>query len=82
MSVMAYALLTLSAVSGFAVFLQERALKRKQPTKLTRLLPAVAEGERLQIGLLVLAEILLGLGVATEHGGELDQGRRRAGAGP
>ncbi|MEQ8252792.1 MAG: cytochrome c biogenesis protein CcsA [Oceanibaculum nanhaiense] len=65
MSVMAYALLTLSAVSGFAVFLQERALKRKQPTKLTRLLPAVAEGERLQIGLLVLAEILLGLGVAT-----------------
>lgn len=65
LSVTAYALLTLAAVSGFAVFLQERALKRKQPTRLTRLLPAVAEGERLQIGLLVLTEILLGLGVAT-----------------
>lgn len=65
LSVTAYALLTLAAVSGFAVFLQERALKRKKPTRLTRLLPAVAEGERLQIGLLLLAEILLGLGVAT-----------------
>ncbi|KZD09884.1 cytochrome c biogenesis protein CcsA [Oceanibaculum pacificum] len=65
LAVFAYGLLTLSAVAALAVFLQERGLKRKRPTRLTRLLPAVAEGERLQITLLTSAEILLGLGVAT-----------------
>src|SRR5258708_37420309 len=44
-AVATYGLLTLGAVAGLAVFLQERALKAKRPTALTRLLPAVAERE-------------------------------------
>ena len=35
-SVLTYALLTLAAVASLAVFLQERALKRKQPTRPVR----------------------------------------------
>ncbi|MBU0723514.1 MAG: cytochrome c biogenesis protein CcsA [Alphaproteobacteria bacterium] len=65
MAVFAYGFLTLSAVAALAVFLQERALKRKRPTRLTRLLPSVAEGERLQITLLTSSAIVLGLGLAT-----------------
>lgn len=58
-----YGLVTLAAVAGAAVFLQERAIKAKNPTPLTRLLPAVAESERLEITLLYAAEIVLALGV-------------------
>ena len=47
-SVIAYGVLTLAAVAGAAVALQERALKTKRPTAFTRQLPAVAEGEALQ----------------------------------
>lgn len=64
-SVLTYALLTLAAVASLAVFLQERALKRKRPTRLTRMLPAVTEGERLAGRLLMATELVLGLGVAT-----------------
>jgi len=60
-----YGLVTLAAVAGTAVFLQERAIKVKQPTALTRLLPAVAESESLEIRLLYAAEIVLALGVAS-----------------
>jgi len=66
-----YALLTIGAVAGLAVFLQERALKAKRPTSLTRLLPAVAESEALELGLLAAAEGVLALGLlsgmAEEH---------------
>jgi ABC-type uncharacterized transport system permease subunit len=66
-----YGLVTLAAVAGMAVFLQERAIKAKRPTALTRLLPAVAESESLEIRLLYAAEIVLALGVvsglATQH---------------
>src|SRR6266849_559530 len=51
-AVATYGLLTLGAVAGLAVFLQERALKAKRPTALTRLLPAVAESETLEVRLL------------------------------
>ncbi|WP_085557395.1 cytochrome C assembly family protein [Azospirillum agricola] len=64
-SVFTYALLTLSAVASLAAFLQERSLKAKRPTPLTRFLPPVAESERLQVGLLVASEVVLGAGLAT-----------------
>ncbi|HKT17129.1 MAG TPA: cytochrome c biogenesis protein CcsA [Stellaceae bacterium] len=58
-----YGLLTLAAVASAAVLLQERALKLKRPSALTRRLPAVADGERLEIRLLYAAETILALGV-------------------
>lgn len=64
-SLATYGLLTLAAVAGFAVMLQERALKRKQPTALTRALPSVADGEVLQVRLLAGAEVVLGIGIVT-----------------
>lgn len=64
-SVATYALVTLAGVAGLAVALQERALKTKQPSRLARLLPSVAEAEGLEVGLLAAAEAVLGLGVLT-----------------
>ncbi|KJS37634.1 MAG: hypothetical protein VR70_11995 [Rhodospirillaceae bacterium BRH_c57] len=61
--VLTYALLTLAAVSALAAFLQERALKRKQPNRLTRQLPSVADAERTSTLLLGLSEVVLGLGL-------------------
>lgn len=64
-SVVTYALLTLAAVASLAAFLQERALKAKRPNALTRLLPPMAESERLQVRLLTASEVVLGLGLLT-----------------
>lgn len=64
-SVTTYALLTVAAVAALAAFLQERALKRKRPTRLTRRLPPIADSERLSVRLLALSEIVLGCGVAS-----------------
>ncbi len=64
-SVATYALVTIAAVSALAAFLQERALKTKRPTSLSRLLPSVAESESLLVRLLIIGEIVLGLGMAT-----------------
>ncbi|HEX6980210.1 MAG TPA: cytochrome c biogenesis protein CcsA [Alphaproteobacteria bacterium] len=64
-SVVAYGLLTLAAVAGAAVVLNERALKLKRPTAFTRQLPAVAEGEALQARLLVASAVVLGVALAT-----------------
>lgn len=64
--VLTYALLTLSAVAALAAFIQERALKRKQPpTRLTRQLPSVAESEGMSTRLLAGSEVVLGVGLAT-----------------
>jgi ABC-type uncharacterized transport system permease subunit len=60
-----YGLATIAAVAGAGVFLQERALKRKQPTALTRLLPSIADGERLELRLLTIAELGLGVAIVT-----------------
>lgn len=64
-SVLTYGLLTIAAVAAVAVFLQERAMKRKRPTRLTALLPSVAAAEDMQVRLLIVTEIVLGLGLAT-----------------
>ena len=64
-SVVAYGLLTLAAVAGAAVVLQERALKAKRPTAFTRMLPAVAEGETLQERLLAASAAVLAIAVIT-----------------
>ncbi|HLS69959.1 MAG TPA: cytochrome c biogenesis protein CcsA [Kiloniellales bacterium] len=64
-AVITYALATLAAVAGLAVFLQERRLKRKQAAGLTAWLPSIAAGERLQFRLLLAAEVILGAGLLT-----------------
>jgi ABC-type uncharacterized transport system permease subunit len=64
-AVVTYGLLTIAAVAGAAVFLQERALKAKQPTALTRRLPAVVDSETLELALLIAAEGVLALGLAS-----------------
>jgi ABC-type uncharacterized transport system permease subunit len=65
LSMATYGLLTVAAVAAFAAFLQDRALKIKRPTALTRLLPSVADCESLLVRLLVICEIILALGLAT-----------------
>lgn len=64
-SVATYALVTIAAVAALAAFLQERALKSKRPTSLSRMLPSVAESESLLVRLLFISEVVLGLGLAT-----------------
>ncbi len=64
-SVVTYALVTIGAVAALAAFLQEKALKNKKPTALSRLLPSVSESEGLMVKLLALGEIVLALGMAT-----------------
>ena len=64
-SVLTYGILTVAAVAGVAVFLQERAMKGRRPTPLTALLPSVAAAEIMQVRLLLVTEVVLGLGLAT-----------------
>ncbi|MGB0683293.1 MAG: cytochrome C assembly family protein [Magnetovibrionaceae bacterium] len=64
-SVATYGLVTLAALAALSAALQERALKRRQPTPLTRLLPSVADAERLTVTLLGVAEAVLGLGLVS-----------------
>jgi ABC-type uncharacterized transport system permease subunit len=64
-SLLTYGILTVAAVAGVAVFMQERAMKNKRPTRLTALLPSVAAAEIMQVRLLVATEIVLGIGLAT-----------------
>jgi len=61
----AYGLLTLAAVAGCGVFLQERALKLKRPSSFTHQLPSISEGERLQVRLLMASEAVLGIALVT-----------------
>lgn len=67
-SVVTYVLLTLAAIAGVAVLLQERALRRKQRHRLTERLPSVADAERLELRLLLAAEAVLGVGILTGMG--------------
>lgn len=64
-SVITYGLVTLGAVAALAAFLQERALKAKRPTMLTRTLPPLADSEVLQVRLLTASAVVLGLGLVT-----------------
>lgn len=71
LSVAAYAFATMAAVAGAAVVIKQRALKRKAAGALARLLPPVAEADRLQVVLLAIAAVALGVdiltGMATEY---------------
>jgi ABC-type uncharacterized transport system permease subunit len=64
-SVVTYGLLTIAAVAGTAVLIQERALKSKRRGAINQLLPAIADCEQLQTRLLAGSEIVLGLGLMT-----------------
>lgn len=57
--------LTIASVAALAGALQEKALKEKSPTKLSRQLPPVADSEGLAFNLLAASEIVLGLGLVT-----------------
>ncbi|MEL0105860.1 MAG: cytochrome C assembly family protein [Rhodospirillales bacterium] len=62
-SVLTYALVTLSGVSALGAFIQENALKAKQPTSFSRLLPSLTECESLTVRLLVFAAAALSFGL-------------------
>lgn len=64
-SLATYALLTLAAAAAAAAFFQERALKNKRPTGLSRSVPALADCERLTFALLGAAEVVLAFGLLT-----------------
>lgn len=64
-SVATYGLCTIAATASAAVFLQERALKRRRPNAFTRLLPSVADSEHLEVRLLAASEVILGIGIVT-----------------
>jgi ABC-type uncharacterized transport system permease subunit len=62
-SVVAYGLLSIAAVAGLSVFLQERALKSKRLGPLNRMLPSVADSEELQVSLLAGSCAVLAVGI-------------------
>ena len=64
-SVATYGLCTLAAVAAAAAFLQERALKSKRPTALSRVLPSISDASWLQVRLLAVSEAVLALGIAS-----------------
>ncbi len=64
-SVVTYGLVTVAAVAALAAFLQDRALKAKRPSSLTRMLPSMADCERLLVRLLAIGEVVLAVGLAS-----------------
>lgn len=72
-SVVTYGLLTIGAISGFAVVLQERALKRKKPGGFVRMLPSVADGEQIQVTLLATGGVVLACGLLSGVAAEFVQ---------
>ena len=64
-SLVTYALITLAAASALAVWVKECALRRHKAPGWIDDIPSVADGERVQNRLLLAAEIVLGLGLAT-----------------
>jgi len=69
-AILTYGLITLGAVAGIAVLVQERALKTKQRGGFARRLPAIADAERAEIRLLIGAEIILTLNLLSGAGAE------------
>ncbi len=61
----AYGLVSLAAIAGLAVVVQELALKRRAPGPLSTRLPPLADGERLQVSLLAWSEVLLAAAIAS-----------------
>jgi ABC-type uncharacterized transport system permease subunit len=64
-SLVTYALITVAAMAALGIWLKERALRAHRPAGWTDILPPVGDAERLQLRLLVAAEIVLGVGLAT-----------------
>ena len=64
-SILTYAILTLAAISGLAVTLRQHWLNSKQPISLYRILPSMADAERLQVGLMIAAQVVLSLGLVS-----------------
>ena len=64
-SVITYGLINLAAVAALAATVQTRALKRKQMTNLSMILPSVRVSERLCVRLLTFGELFLALGLIT-----------------
>ena len=64
-SLATYAVLTLAAIAGVSTFLQDRALKNKKATILTRALPTLSAGEVLELRLLGLTAGILVIGLLT-----------------
>ena len=72
LAVASYATLTLAAIAGTAVLLQERALKRRaQPGWIGRTLPPLAEAEGMQIRLLTWSAGLMAAALATGAANEV-----------
>lgn len=65
LSLATYGLCTLAAVAAAAAFVQERALKTKRPTALSRVLPSISDASFLEVRLLGVSEAVLALGIAT-----------------
>lgn len=76
-SVLTYAVATTAACAAFAAYLKERALKNKSQSPLIQRLPSVSDCDTLQVGLLILGEMVLALGLVTGiaasvvHGGDV-----------
>ncbi|MBT3361670.1 MAG: cytochrome c biogenesis protein CcsA, partial [Rhodospirillales bacterium] len=62
-SVATYALVSVAAIAALGAFVQERALKLKRPSALSRRLPPVADCESLVVRLLAFGEAVLALGM-------------------
>jgi ABC-type uncharacterized transport system permease subunit len=62
-SVLTYGLVTLAAIAALSAAIQERALKKKVRTALSRILPSVADSEHLLVRLLAASEIVLAFGL-------------------
>jgi ABC-type uncharacterized transport system permease subunit len=77
LAVASYAVLTLAAIAGTSVLLQERALKRRaQIGWIGHSLPPLAEAEALQIRLLTWSAVLMAAALATGAANEvLETGR-------
>jgi ABC-type uncharacterized transport system permease subunit len=69
-AILTYGLITLGAVAGIAVLVQEHALKTKRRDTFARRLPAIADAERAEVRLLVGAEIVLALGLLSGVGAD------------
>lgn len=64
-AVLTLGLLTVAAVSALASYIQARALKAKRSGWFSDRLPAASESDRLSTNLLIAAEIVLAIGVAS-----------------
>jgi len=70
LSIATYVFLTLAAVAGAAVVLQERALKRREPDRMTKCLPSLTDCEALEYRLLGAGEVILAAGIVTGMGAQ------------